>query len=250
MTLAVELARTTPPRWSDPKSTDASPSAEFLALPGAAPLWPTALEADEHGVPGFPLPRLWDDVVHGRVSTWWESVGAERILLIARVTPRGRGLCPQSASVIARVFCGDPQKVVASDLGIAPSTASGRYVKALEALEVSPRMVPLSLILAAQSAAGLGPIATARSCVFDHQETACLVVSVPRPAMARMTALTTAEQDVAQWIMEGYSRWAIARHRMTSVHTVSRQFHSIFETLKVTGRFALIRRAVELHGFR
>jgi DNA-binding CsgD family transcriptional regulator len=65
-----------------------------------------------------------------------------------------------------------------------------------------------------------------------------------------MTTLTHAEQDVARWIIEGCSRFEIARRRQTSVHTVARQFHAIFNAQRITGRFALVRSALELHCFR
>jgi DNA-binding NarL/FixJ family response regulator len=240
-----------PPSWIPPESTSLASSAEDPTLSPHHPLWQAALAADQRSTSGCPLPHLWNDVLRGHLSAWWESVGADRILLVARLTPWGRGLCPEGALILSRILCGDQQKVVASELELAASTVSGRYVRALTKLEiVSPRKVPLALVLAAQSAAGIDPIASARSSVFGHHQSTCLVVSVPRPATTRMTALTMAEQDIAQWIIEGYSRSAIARRRTTSVHTVARQFHSIFAAMKVTGRFALIRRAVELHGFR
>jgi DNA-binding CsgD family transcriptional regulator len=214
-----------------------------------AALWCAAMEADHRGTPGFPLHRLWDDLVRGRLCPRWESVGPDRILVVARMSHLGETLCAEGASILSRILCGVQQKVVACECGLAPSTVSGRYVRTLTQIEVAPRNVPLALVLAAQSASGIGPIATAKSCVFEHQRQTWLVVSVPRPTAARMTELTPAEQEVAQWIIEGYTRFAIARHRMTSVNTVARQFHSIFTRMKVRGRYSLIRRAVELRGF-
>jgi DNA-binding NarL/FixJ family response regulator len=76
------------------------------------------------------------------------------------------------------------------------------------------------------------------------------VVSVPRPSTGRLPGLTRAEEEVAQGIVEGYSRFEIARRRATSVNTVARQVHSIFNALQITGRFALIRRAIEFNCFR
>jgi DNA-binding NarL/FixJ family response regulator len=60
-----------------------------------------------------------------------------------------------------------------------------------------------------------------------------------------MTTLTHAEQQVAQWLIEGECRTEIARRRATSVHTVARQFSSVFTALRIRGRYALIRCAAE-----
>jgi len=61
--------------------------------------------------------------------------------------------------------------------------------------------------------------------------------------------LTRGQQEVALWLIEGMTRYEIANLRRTSVHTVARQFHSIYNTLRVTGRYELIRRVVELDCF-
>jgi DNA-binding CsgD family transcriptional regulator len=74
-------------------------------------------------------------------------------------------------------------------------------------------------------------------------------MSVPRPVTWGMEALTHSEREVAQLLIEGRSRDEIARHRSTSASTVANQIRSIFSTMGVTGRHALIRRAIELRCF-
>src|SRR5580698_5129315 len=212
-------------------------------------IWQGAVEADERGSVECPLEAIWNDHVHGRLRAWWESVGPDRILLVSRVAGGGSGLGTEDADILARVFAGQQQKVVASDLGIAPSTVSGRYVRALDRLDLTPSVTPVPLVLAAQAALGVAKIPRARTAFFEAQGRVCMVVSVPRPDTARLTNLTTAEQEVAAWLVEGCSRFEIARRRETSVHTVARQFHSIFAVQRVTGRFALVRSAVALGCF-
>ena len=211
-------------------------------------LWHAAVEAEEQASSGCPLDIVWRDHVRGRLRAWWESVGPERIALLAHVAA-GDGLSSQDADILARVLSGEQQKVVASDLGIAPSTVSGRCVRALGMLELTPGTVPLPIVLAAQASLGMGPLPTARSAIFESQGRVCKVISVPRPDTTRMTGLTPAEQEVAAWIIEGCSRFEIARRRSTSVHTVARQFHAVFRGEQVTGRHALIRRAVAIGCF-
>jgi DNA-binding NarL/FixJ family response regulator len=67
--------------------------------------------------------------------------------------------------------------------------------------------------------------------------------------MRDVRALTRAEQEVAGLFIEGRSRGEIADHRKTSALTVAGQVHSIFSALRVSGRYALIRRAAELGCF-
>jgi len=150
---------------------------------------------------------------------------------------------------VASVLCGEARKVLASDLGIAISTATGRFLRGLAKLELADRNVPLPLVLAAQSRAGVARIPSAKAALFDYEGCRCAAVCVPRPATRQLTALTHGEQEVAQWLIEGLTRYEIAERRETSAYTVARQFHSIFAALRVTGRYALIRRAVELHCF-
>jgi DNA-binding NarL/FixJ family response regulator len=158
-------------------------------------------------------------------------------------------LSPDDGAVLVRVLCGEPQKVIASELGIATSTASGRCLRALDQLDLGSGTVPLALVLAAQSSAGVARVPSARTAIFERGGQLALIVSVPRPVTVHMTTLTPAEQEVAQCLIEGDCRKEIARRRATSVHTVARQFSSVFTTLRIGGRYALIRCAVELRCF-
>jgi DNA-binding CsgD family transcriptional regulator len=187
--------------------------------------------------------------MHGRLRAWWESVGTDRVTLLARVCNGGSHVGSEDADILARVLSGQQQKLLASDFGIAPSTVSGRYVRAVDRLDLTPSTIPLPLVLAAQASVAVGEVPPARHAFFEAQGSVCMVISVPRPNMARMTNLTSAEQEVAAWLVEGCSRFEIARRRKTSVHTVARQFHSIFAVQRVTGRFALIRSAVASNCF-
>jgi DNA-binding CsgD family transcriptional regulator len=212
-------------------------------------LWKAALEADENNAAPCPLEAIWDDHLHGRLRAWWESIGPDRVVLVARVAEGGVDLAAEDADILARVLSGQQQKLVASDLGIAPSTVSGRYVRALDKLDLTPSTIPVPLVLAAQAKVGVAKIPPARSAFFEVEGHVCMVISVPRPNMSCMKSLTAAEQEVAAWLVEGCSRFDIARYRKTSVHTVARQFHSIFAGQGVTGRFALIRSAVAVDCF-
>jgi DNA-binding CsgD family transcriptional regulator len=250
---ALQLLRQVPraepaPSWnflSDPRrSLAAGPPPG-----GHQAIWRAAVEAEEQGAVDCPLEGVWEDHVKGRLRAWWESVGPDRILLVARVATGSADLGSDDADILARILVGRQQKVVAADLGIAPSTVSGRYVRALDRLELTPSSIPVAVVLAAQAYVGVTGIPRARTAFFEVSGQVCMVISVPRPDTTLMTNLTCAEQEVAAWLIEGCSRFEIARRRRTSVHTVARQFHSIFAVQGVTGRFALIRSGVSLGSF-
>ncbi len=107
----------------------------------------------------------------------------------------------------------------------------------------------MPLVVAAQTWTGVSLVPEGRSTYFVHEGRVCLVMSVPRPMTCGIEGLTLAEREVAQLLIEGRSRTEIARHRATSAHTVANQFRSIFAAVGVTGRHALIRRAIELRCF-
>ena len=149
--------------------------------------------------------------------------------------------------VLVRVLCGDQQKVIASDLKVACSTASKWYTRALTKMHLRGGPIPLPLVIAAQAwAAGEEPAVNARSATFEHDGARYFVLSVPKPAILDQGTLTPAECEVARLLAEGESRWDIATRRDTSAQTVACQIRGIFAKWRLTGRYALIRRAVAL----
>lgn len=208
-----------------------------------------ALDAPESRADPADLGRIWDSVVQGRLRPLSEVVTKDRVCLVSQVIGRPEGLSPEDASLVVNVLCGEPRKAIASELSIALSTATGRFLRALAKLELADRNVPLPLVLAAQCRVSAARIRSGRRAAVDHEGNRCLALSVPRPATRHLVPLTPSEQEIAQWLIEGLTRYEIADRRETSVHTVAGQFHSIFAALHVTGRYELIRRAVELGCF-
>jgi DNA-binding NarL/FixJ family response regulator len=92
-------------------------------------------------------------------------------------------------------------------------------------------------------------IEDARSAPFAYQGRLHRVLSVPRPATARLPGLTPAQQEIAGLLIDGFSRAEIAEQRGASVNTVTGQISSIFSALRVSGRYALIRAAVDVGCF-
>ncbi len=228
------------------------------APPPPAPADPHAsaiLAAEAAAAPANDLGSLWQAVMDRRLAVHSAGGNPGRKFVLARTShdptlPRC-SLSRIETAVLVRVLCGEQQKVVASELEIACSTASKWYTQALAKLNLESGPIPLPLIIAAQTwAAGTAPLVDARSVNLHHEGSEFLLLSVPRPAVPRDSHLTHAEQEVAKLLIEGNTRWEIASHRSTSMQTVACQLRGIFAKFRLSGRYALVRRAVELGWFR
>jgi DNA-binding NarL/FixJ family response regulator len=208
-------------------------------------------EADGSRAGAVAFSAVWDDFTQGSLRIAGSYALRNRVYLLARTAnPSERApLTPTEGAVLVRVLCGEQQKAVAVDLSIAPSTASHRCVGALRKLGVEDIPVPLPLIIAAQYASRIHLSCDAKCVRFEHEGNVCTVVSVRRPDLRGVRALTRAEQEVACLFIEGLSRAEIAHYRKTSALTVAGQVHAIFSALRISGRYALIRRAGELGCF-
>ena len=232
-------------------------AAQVYVEPSDPPLPPSSERAPRTGAPSAPesvtgpteFGNVWGELVRGHLRPLRATTTSESVCLVAQSIGRPCALSPDDASLVGRVLCGEPRKALAFEMGIALSTATGRFLRAVDRLELGGRSMPLPLVLAAQCWAGEHMIPSARTEWFVHEGVRCLTLSVPRPATEHLTSLTRGQQEVAQWLIEGLTRYQIADLRETSVHTVSRQFHSIYTALRVTGRYELIRRAAALHCF-
>jgi DNA-binding NarL/FixJ family response regulator len=213
-----------------------------------------AQHADEHTPDASDASVFWDDLTTGRATRYCEWFGATRSYAVALLGGGGDGsanpLGEPEALVVLRVLCGHQQKVIATELQIAHSTASKRYAQALETLDLLGSSVPLPLVLAAQNAARVVDTKTARRSLFEHEGHAFAVLSVPRPQIAGESGLTVSEQSIALQLVEGQSRHEIAASRSTSVQTVSCQLRAVFAKLRLTGRYGAIRRAAEMGWFQ
>ena len=217
-------------------------------------LWAAATDADARSVPATDLANFWHDVIEGRLTIYGEGRSSDRRHVLARTNVDARELRGAlnriETSVLVRVLCGEQQKLVAAELGIACSTASKWYTHALAKLRLGGGPLPLPLVIAAQSwASGNAPSVGARSAYFAYAGESFVLLSVPNARIVCETRLTQAEQEVAMLLIEGGSRWEIAMHRSTSAQTVACQLRGIFSKLRLTGRHSLITEAIERGWF-
>jgi DNA-binding NarL/FixJ family response regulator len=174
---------------------------------------------------------------------------ADRRYVFARPQACGGSLNRLETAVLVRVLCGEQQKFIAAELGIACSTASKWFTASLFKLGLDRNPIPLPLIIAAQAwALGDASRVEARSAMCPDAGGEVVALSVPT-ARVRNTRLTVAEEDVARLLIEGDSRLDIADQRNTSAQTVACQLRGVYSKLGVSGRYALVRRGVELGWF-
>jgi DNA-binding NarL/FixJ family response regulator len=214
-----------------------------------------AIRADQSAAPVRELGPFWDAFLSRELNFHAAGQYAGRSYVVARASAHPRAslgsLNRIETAVVVRVVCGEQQKFVASELGIAPSTASKWYTSALRKLDLSGQTIPLPLAIVAQAwALGVAGPPGARHATFRHEGEDAVLLSVPLPRLGKETPLSAAEREIARLLVEGVTRVEIAELRQTSIQTVACQIRGIFAKYRLTGRYALIRRGLELGWFR
>ena len=211
--------------------------------------------ADDPLSPVADLREIWQGIIERRYAVCAEGSTRTRRFVVARTRSRDgfftRPLNERAATVLVRVLCGDQQKLVASDLCIACSTASKWYTDAIDKTALDGVPIPLPLVFAAQSWAGDRTLAVdARCTFFRHGGEEFFSLSAQRPFPSHAAGLTHAELEVAKLAIEGASRSNIALYRATSIQTVACQLRAIFSKFRLTGRYALVGYAEQLGWFQ
>lgn len=158
----------------------------------------------------------------------------------------GRFLTPRNMEVLRRILLGDPQKVIAVELGLSPSTVSLIASRCLAALGIRCCIAKVPLIMvAAAHADGRGAAS------FDAREAEVrvdggrfIVVGFRRPDGALRQRLSSSRCAVARMRVEGLTHGEIAKLRGTSPRTVANQLSATFRQLQVSGRIELLRRLI------
>jgi serine/threonine protein kinase/DNA-binding CsgD family transcriptional regulator len=226
--------------------------------PPVAPgsLWEAALESDVSTEPFDDLAQVWEDFMAQGLSGCIQAYSPFRSHLVARVVEksdlrRSVAITRIERAIVARVICGEQQKLIAYELGIAVSTASRRYTQALAKLQLEDTPIPLSLAIAGQNwTRGTKAKVDSRRAFFQYQGSGFCSISVPRPRVPDSSPLTSSERLTAELIIEGRSRLEIAKATGTSAQTVALRLRGIFNKLRASGRYQLIDRSVELGWLR
>lgn len=179
---------------------------------------------------------LWHELATGNLSI--VDHDRARVLLVREDTREGsnpRAFTERERQVVEHASFGHSNKVIAYELGIAPSTVATHLSNAAAKLGLQSRAA-LILVYAA--------LAHARSShvvVSTTQEPGARRVVLSLPLGLRIpTTLSPAERDVVARIFAGESNAAIARARGASVRTVANQVARVMKKLRVGSRAAII----------
>jgi DNA-binding NarL/FixJ family response regulator len=146
--------------------------------------------------------------------------------------------------LLERVLMGEPQKVLAFELGVSPSTIALTLRRCLRMLgmDCGVQRVPLLLIMAAHARLGSVRFEDTRLTELRRGGWLYWVVSALRPDVRLGEFLGEEESRVARMLLEGKSYREIAALRNRSPHTISNQLASAYSKLGVSGRVELLGR--------
>jgi DNA-binding NarL/FixJ family response regulator len=189
------------------------------------------------------LAETWAHLTAGRLEIRFDRrEGPHRVLLL-RESPSPIERLSQSESwLLVRILSGETRKALACDLGISQSTLSDRSIAAFDRLGLARAVVPLAVVIAAQTYRYAFDFLHARCEVARSGGSIVHSISVPLPTLAEVAALTPAQRAVALLVMEGYSRREIAEQRHASTHTVGSQLAKLRSATKTSCRYDFIRK--------
>jgi DNA-binding NarL/FixJ family response regulator len=203
----------------------------------------TAIGLDSNVTSATSLLPLWRDLTQGRSRVADGFFTSERCyLLLAPHSGQARPLEARRLAILEAVLRGAPQKCIAIDHRLAPSTIALHAKLALENLGIMDRPSrthPLMMRIA-RSASKAGEARCSNLYVDADRE--FRIVSMPRPEQTLSSVLPSAEFEVIQSLVEGLSYQDIAERRDTSARTVANQISAVFRRLQVSGRNALVER--------
>lgn len=202
------------------------------------------VRADEQSEEAVELARIWERLTRGRLEIVDDFVTLDRCYLVVRPReghelkkPARRGLM-----VLERVLVEGCQKVVAMELGVAPSTVAGLGRAGLLAIGLGCRMQNTPYIVAvAALAAHEKTSALARVSQLTGSEGGVQVLSIPRPDACAHHKLSRAVLEVTASLLEGKSRSIIARTRKRSERTIANQLSTAFRELNASSRLDVVR---------
>jgi DNA-binding NarL/FixJ family response regulator len=188
------------------------------------------------------LPR-WRDLTQGRSRVADGFFTSDRCyLLLAPASRHVRPIEPRRLAILEAVLRGAPQKCIAIDHRLAPSTIALHAKLALENLGVLDRPSRTHPLLMRLARSASKPAEARCSNLYVQAGREFRVLSMPRPEQALFDVLPFAELEVIHHLVEGLSYQDIAERRATSCRTVANQISAVFRRLQVSGRNALVER--------
>jgi len=208
--------------------------------------WRTAVVAiDAISLESVALAEVWNELVAERANLVDLFATPDRhfIVLEAPLPENARPkLARARLEMLERVILGEPQKVVAIDNELSPSTVAAAVTNALRALGMTTvgSRIPLPLALLVHAHRGESSVQTGRvSRFYDGRH--LKIISIPRLESELETLLSPAELEVTVLRAEGLSHADIASRRGASRRTVANQVASASRKLGVSGRGNMLK---------
>jgi DNA-binding NarL/FixJ family response regulator len=224
----------------------ATASLACVSLEARDALRHSAVASDARSGEQLNLAQVWNELARGGYTVADDFFSQERCyLMLAPVAERAlEPLTGRRLEILEAVLSGLPQKNVASDLDLAPSTIALNARLALESrgIHCKPSRAHPLLMLAARAAAERRGAFVRCSSVISREGKELRVLSAARPDRSLEKQLPKAELAVIRRLIEGHSYTQIAIERGTSTRTIANQITAVFRRLRVSGRNDLVQR--------
>jgi len=176
----------------------------------------------------------------------------QRCYLVLRREParaRTTVLGARNLEIFRRILLGEPQKVLALELGLAASSVAlvARQCAGAMGMQVSATRLPTVVIMAAHTSMR-GSSVTAKSSSLVVHDACYEMLSVERLAPSARFSLSAAERNVVDLLVDRHSNAEIARIRRTSTRTVANQLTNVLHKLRARGRSEVLLRLIENHA--
>jgi len=212
------------------------------ALPAYPSFEPTLIEAEPPRI--IDLAGVWHDLISRRfrVSGYGYTEGHCSLVLtpVGQIVPKR--FSARQCLVTERLLLGAPQKVVALEFGLAPSTVAIAFAKFVRSLGTPCRMqsVPMPVAMAVHAARGTPRLRSARESLRVEAGRLHRFIECERPDLGLVPLLPREQLAVVRLLLEGKSHREMAALRRRSVRTIANQLRQIYATLGVCGRSGII----------
>ncbi len=203
-----------------------------------------AMRAEQLGATPIAWGPTWHSLKSGSLQVIHAFATPERYYLVLGERAGGGDAAiadDMAATVTERWLRGTPQKVLAIEADLNPSTISHFLQRGLRRLGIScrPTQVPVVVGMLAAAAAGIPPVDPGRSARLEYRARECLVLGVARPEALLSRYVSPAEYVTLRMLAEGSTYAQIAGSRRVAPRTVANQVASGFRRLGVSGRLEL-----------
>jgi DNA-binding CsgD family transcriptional regulator len=203
-----------------------------------------AIAAELDGGDSIAWETTWRALKAGELRVLRSFTTPDRYYLVlsARPFPTSRAASDEvSAMLTERWLAGTPQKVLAIEAGLKPSSICQLLQRGLLRLGLAcrPTQVPVVMGMLVSAGTGRPPLDPGRMARFEHGSRECVVLGVARPEPHLSRYVSPAEYVALRMLAEGSSYAQIAGARRVASRTVANQIASGFRRLGVSGRLEL-----------